>query len=138
MLVSIGGYTLCDGTREGGVSTTGMKFKVKRLIQVAPCFRAEQVETFDRGNRETMLSFDVFYTFDTIADAEAFVLLLEENLPSAGLVTLISSKPNGQTVVRYLADGKVDSHELIEQIGSTIHYHYELIGGVAQSTPPAE
>jgi hypothetical protein len=137
MLVSIGTFQLCDGTRPGGVGVTRLKFRVERKIQVAEIFRAEEVETFDRGNRETTVRFEVSRTFATQEAADVYVLQHEETVPSSGVVTFTAFQPNGQMVVRYLADGKVQTHELIEQIGVTTRHQYVIIGGTIQTSEPA-
>jgi hypothetical protein len=138
MLVSIGNWALCDGTRAGGVGVTKLKFRVERLIQVQQIFRANQVLTLDRGNRKTTITFDVIQTFPTQDDADEFILTQETNIPSSGIVKLTAVKPNGQKVVRYLPGGKLGSHELVEQIGVTTRYQYVLVGGIIQTAVPAE
>lgn len=137
MLVSIGSFSLCDGTRSGGVGVTRLRFRVDRKIQVAEVFRAEEVETFDRGNRETTVIFEVSRTFATQEAADVYVLEHEETVPSSGIVTFTAFQPNGQKVVRYLADGKVREHELVEQIGVTTRHEYTIVGGVIQQAVPA-
>jgi hypothetical protein len=138
MLVSIGTYALCDGTRSGGVGVTRLRFRVHRKLQIAEYFRAPEIETFDRGNRETTVTFEVSQTFPTLEEADVFVLTQEDNIPSAGVVTFTATKPNGQKVLRYLAGGKVQSHELVEQIGVTTRYRYTIIGGMIQQTQPSD
>ena len=137
MLVSIGTYPLCDGTRSGGVGVTRLRFRVQGKIQIAEIFRAEEVSTFDRGNRETMVTFQVTQTFATLEEADFFVLTQEDNIPSTGVVTFTATKRNGQKVVRYLAGGKVQSHELVEQIGVTTRYQYTIVGGEIQQAIPS-
>ena len=137
MLVSIGNYALCDGTRSGGVGVTRLRFRVDRKLQVAEIFRAPEVTTFDRGNRKTTVTFEVSQTFDTLEDADVFVLTQEDNIPGTGLVTFTATKPNGQKVVRYLAGGKIQSHELLEQIGVTTRYQYIIVGGTIQQAVPS-
>lgn len=137
MLISIGNYALCDGTRAGGVGATRLRFRVDRKIQVQDIFRADQVVTFDRGNRKTTVSFEVAQTFPTQEEADIFILTQEDNIPSSGIVTFTATKPNGQQVVRYLADGKMPSHELIEQIGVTTRYQYTIVGGEIQQSMPS-
>ena len=66
-----------------------------------------------------------------------FILQQEGNIPSSGIVTFTAVKPNNQQVVRYLAGGKVQSHELIEQIGVTTRYQYTIVGGEITSAKPA-
>jgi len=136
MLVSIGNYALCDGTRTGGVGITRLHFRVLRKIQIADIFRAEEVETFDRGNRETEVTFEISRTFPDQEAADVFILQHETTLPSVGIVTFTAFLPNGQMVVRYLAGGKVRLHELVEQIGVTTRHQYTIVGGTIQSTVP--
>lgn len=137
MLVSIGTFKLCDGTREGGVGVTRLKFHVDRKIQVQEVFRAEEVITFDRGNRRTTASFEVSRTFPTQEEADVYVLTHEDTLPSSGMVAFTAVQPNGQKVVRYLAGGKVARHELVEQIGVTTRHQYTIVGGTVQQSAPA-
>jgi hypothetical protein len=137
MLVSIGTFQLCDGTRSGGVGVTRLHFRVTRKIQLAELFRGPEVETFDRGNRETTVTFEVFRTFPTQEAADVYVLQHEGTLPSSGIVTFTAFQPNGQKVVRYLADGKVRLHQLVEQIGVTTRHQYIIIGGEIQLSLPA-
>jgi len=137
MLVSIGSFPLCDGTRSGGVGVTRLRFRVQRMIQVADVFRGAEVETFDRGNRETTVTFEVSRTFTTQEAADVYVLQHEDIIPSSGIVTFVAFQPNGQIIARYLADGKVRTHELVEQIGVTTRHQYTIIGGTIQQTVPA-
>jgi hypothetical protein len=136
MLVSIGSYNLCDGTRSGGVGTTRLRFRVNRNIQVQEIFRADQVSTFDRGNRKTVATFEITRTFPTQDEADVYVLEHEETVPSSGLVSFTAFHANGQKVVRYLAGGKLESHELIEQIGVTTRHQYTITGGLIQQAQP--
>ena len=137
MLVSIGAFQLCDGTRSGGVGVSRLRFRVRRQLQVAEVFRADQVETFDRGNRETMVTFEIARTFATQEAADIYILQHEETLPSSGFVTFTAFQPNGQQVVRYLAGGKIQAHALIEQIGVTTRHQYSIVGGLIQQSQPS-
>jgi hypothetical protein len=116
---------------------TRLRFSVHRKIQTAEIFRAEEIETFDRGNRETEVTFEVSRTFANQEAADVFILQHETTLPSVGIVTFSAFLPNGQKVVRYLAGGKVRLHALVEQIGVTTRHQYTIIGGNIQSTVPA-
>jgi hypothetical protein len=110
---------------------------VERKIQVAETFRGDDVETFDRGNRETTVEFEVSRTFPTQEEADVYVLEHEETVPSSGIVMFTAYQPNGQKVVRYLTDGKVRAHELVEQIGVTTRHEYVIVGGLIQQAVPA-
>jgi hypothetical protein len=138
MLISIAAFQFCDGTRSGGVGVTRLRFRVSRKIQVAQIFRGDEVETFDRGNRETIVTFEISRTFSTQEVADVYVLQHEDTVPSTGLVTFTAFQPNGQKVVRYLAEGVVQTHELLEQIGVTTRHHYTIIGGTIQQAAPSD
>jgi hypothetical protein len=113
-----------------------LRFRVKRKLQVQEIFRAEQVITFDRGNRETTATFEVTRTFETQEEADVFVLEHEETIPSSGVVSFTAFMPNGQKVVRYLAGGMLEQHELVEQIGVTTRHQYTIVGGTITQTQP--
>jgi hypothetical protein len=119
------------------VGVTRLRFKVERKVQVVEAFRAWEISTFDRGNRKSVCTFEVSRTFATQEAADVFVLTLEDSLPSSGIVTFTAFLPNGQKVARYLAGGKVESHELVEQIGVTTRHRYTITGGMIQQTLPA-
>lgn len=137
MLVSIGNYNLCDGTRSGGVGTSGLRFRVERAIQVFAPLRAVDPQTFDRAGRKVTLSFSVARTHASQDAADVFVLEHEDTLPSSGIVTITARKPNGQTIVRYVPNGKITDHQLDEQIGVTTRHSYTLVGGRPTSVKPA-
>jgi len=118
------------------VGTTRLRFRVRRLIQVQEVFRGEEVTTLDRGNRQTTATFEITRTFGTQDEADVFVLEHEETIPSSGLVSFAAYKQNGQKVVRYLAAGKLETHELIEQIGVTTRHQYTITGGTIQTAQP--
>jgi hypothetical protein len=119
------------------VGTTRLRFRVKRKIQIQEGFRAEQVITFDRGNRETVATFEIMRTFASQEEADVFVLEHEDTIPASGLVSFTAFKANGQKVVRYLAGGKVERHELVEQMGVTTRHQYIIMGGTIQQAAPA-
>ena len=109
-----------------------------RKIQVQDIFRADQVATFDRGNRKTTVTFEVARPLPAQEETDIFILTQEDNIPSSGIVTFTATKSNGQQVVRYLANGKILNHELIEQIGVTTRYQYTIVGGEIQQSMPSQ
>jgi hypothetical protein len=136
MLVSIGNFQLCDGTREGGVGVTNLRFSVARAIQTASFFRGSEISTYDRGNRSTSVSCEIVRTFASQQKADVYILEHEDTVPSTGVVTFTAFKSNGQKVVRYLASGKIQSHQLVEQIGVTTRHQYAIVGGgITQAQP---
>lgn len=136
MLVSIGTFNLCDGTRLNGVGLTNLRFRVDREIQIAQVFRAPAIETFERGNRRTIATFEISRTFPTLGAADSFILTHEETIPASALVTFIAVLTNGQRVLRYLPNGNTKSVDLVAQIGLTTRHQYTIIGGIMTSISP--
>ena len=130
MLVSIGSYKLVDGTPQGGIGLTGLRFSVKRKIQVTYPLRSEQGAPINRANKITTCAFSVIRNFPTQDAADVFLLMHESNLPDSGVVTFIAVKENGQKVLRYLTAGVIESQDMTPQIGLTTVHSYKLIGGL--------
>jgi hypothetical protein len=136
VLVTIGNWACCDGTREGGVGTSRLRFRVARKLQTAEIFRAPTVNIFQRGNTKTTLTFEVVRTFPDQKSADLYALQHETLVPITGLITFTSFATNGQKTIRYLNPGFVESHELVEQIGVTTRHQYQIIGGAVTATMP--
>jgi hypothetical protein len=130
MLISIGNYKLVDGTPSGGLGLTGLRFSVRRKIQIVEPLRAEQAEPINRGNKITTCRFSVIRNFATQDTADVFLLMHESDLPDSGLVTFIAIRSNGQRVLRYLTAGVIESQDMTPQIGLTTVHSYTLVGGL--------
>ncbi len=130
MLVSIGAYKLVDGTPQGGVGLTGLRFTVRRRIQVVEPLRAEQAAPINRANKITTCKFSVIRNFPTQDAADVFLLMHESDLPDSGLVTFVALKSNGQRVLRRLTAGVIETQDMTPQIGLTTVHSYTLVGGL--------
>jgi hypothetical protein len=105
------------------------------VVQEAQFLRAESVELFDRRNRSTLISFHAATLFDTMEDAEVYLLERAEKVQIQGLVTLIARTPSGAETRRYLSDAIVEISEG-RQIGVTIEFSYTIRGGIILSAKP--
>lgn len=137
MLITIGNWACCDGTREGGVGTSRLRFRVDRKLQAQEIFRAAAITVFPRGNTKTTVTFEVSRTFPDQKTADLYALQHETLVPATGLITFTSVATNGQKTVRYLNPGYVLSHELISMIGITTRHQYQIIGGAVTATMPS-
>ncbi len=136
MLVTIGNWACCNGTRHGGVGVSRLRFRVERTLQIAEVFRASKVEIFPRGNTKTTVTFEVARTFHDQATADLYALQHETLVPQTGVIMFTSFATNGRRTVRYLNPGYVLSHELISMIGITTRHQYQIVGPAVTSAPP--
>jgi hypothetical protein len=129
MLVSIGTYTLCNGTRAGGVAISNTKFDLNRAFDVVIPYKLEAPVSFDRTTRRLDLTFIVQRVHASVAAAEDFILLLEEDIPlySTGPLTITTSGPS--PVSSFVPNGAITEHALMLQDGATTFHQYHIVGG---------
>lgn len=139
MKVLIGTFTLAqhdvtttrDGLNATTVRTTAVSnFRIQsaRVAQVAEFVRAAQVQTFDRGNRKTTITFNVSREHTTIRNCEAFLLAHIGQVPNKGLITLQAKETSGAVTERYLKDALCEVVDASYD-GVTSFHSYQLIGG---------
>lgn len=132
MLVTIGSYSICDGTLNGGVAIGNGRVQMDRAFDVTAPIRALLPVLFDRVTRTVTFTFEVQRTHASAAAAELFVLDLDSDLPSSGTVKLT---PTNSTDYRYIPNGKVIRH-LSALNGATSTTIYTIVGGQPTDTPP--
>ena len=130
MLIAIGAYKLCNGTRAGGVGVTGLRFRVDRAIDIVAPIGAADPQTLDRNGRKVQMSFSITRTHESADAAEQFVIAHESEVPATGIVKLTAGP-----IVRHIPNGKVTSHELSSQNGSTTIHAYTIVGGKPANLP---
>ena len=130
MLINIGSYKLVDGTSQGGMGLTGLRFSVRRKIQIVEPLRSEQAEPINRANKLTTCTFSVIRNFPTQDAVDVFLLMHESDLPDSGTVTFTTFTDTGGAVVRYLTSGVIESQDMSPQIGLTTVHSYTLVGGL--------
>ncbi len=127
MLVSIGTYDICDGTLAGGVAISDLRLKSDRLFEFVVPIGDLDLQSFDRINSKTDLTFIVKRTFGSQAIAETFILQQDALLPSSGTVTLTTTGPSPDT--RVIESGVLLDHSLIAESGATTFHQYHIGGG---------
>ncbi len=131
MLISIGGYDLCDGTFAGGMAAGGLHLRFTRGIEAVQPLAAVGPVTFDRGTRTLDLSFTVQRNHASIRASELFIGNHENAVPQTGPVKLTTT--GGTTA--FIANGFLLSIELSQEIGSTTFHAYRIAGGVFDVHP---
>jgi len=106
-----------------------------RNIQEAQFFRATARSFYDRGNRQTEVTFETTRLFADQQTAEAFLLMHETMFPGQGLVTFTAGAPGGGTTSRYLVNAVVNSVES-RMLGACATKHTYRITGGAMATSP--
>ncbi len=135
MLVSIGAYDLCDGTLTGGVAISDLRLNIERGFDVVIPVDEVSPVLLDRFTSKSDLSFTIKRVHADLDASEDFIIELEETLPRSGSVKLVSS----DGTIRYIPNGFVVAHNLIQQIGATTFHEYRIVGGptnVTDVSPP--
>ncbi len=127
MLISIGAYEICDGTLAGGVAISDLRLKSDRLFEFVVPIGDVDCQLFDRVNSKTDLTVTIKRVWASKNVSDAFILQLDENLPTSGTVTLTTTGPTPDT--RVIETGYVTDHSLIEQDGATTIHQYHIVGG---------
>ncbi len=127
MTISIASYAFCDGTLENGVAVTELGETITRLTDFAQPLGGVSPVAYDRVGRRGDFSFVVKRTHATVADAETFILELEDNIPATGTVTFTTSGPTPDTTT--IQNGFLITHELVQESGATTFHRYQIAGG---------
>jgi hypothetical protein len=127
MLVSIGSYSICDGTLTGGVAVSELRLRLDRLFDFVVPIGDVDSTLLDRVNSTLDASFTVKRTFSDVRAAEKFILQLDATLPVSGTVTFTTTGTGAFT--RTIPDGFIVDHALLLENGATCFHQYHLIGG---------
>jgi len=135
MLVSIGSYSLCDGTLGGGVAISDLNPRNTRLFDVVTPLDDNDTTLFDRVNTTCDITLTVKRSFPTHETAEKFLLQLDSILPTSGTVTFTTTGPTPTT--RIIPNGYIVDHALVMELGATVFHQYHIIGGPPVVPPVA-
>jgi hypothetical protein len=127
MLVSINGYNLCDGTRSGGVALSELGFNVNRTFDVVDPLQQVSPIPLDRTTHILDITFTVRRVLNSLADAEKFILNLEDSIPSAGTILITAGWISPVPVT--IPNGALLSHQLVAHQGATVFHQYRIVGG---------
>ena len=133
MLVSIGGYALCDGTLSGGVAISALTVKSDRLIESVvqlPTSPPEATALFMRSPQSADYTLTIVRTHDSTPAAELFILDLDNNVPDSGDIIVTTTGPSASSYS--IPNGALLSHELMQQLGATTWHQYHIQGGSPQ------
>ncbi len=82
---------------------------------------------FNRIGRPRTYAFTVKRTHPDVESAEIFIIGLEDALPSSGEISISTTGPVEATFS--IPNGKIQSHDLVQQLGATTFHAYSIIGG---------
>ncbi len=106
-----------------GGTGSGATFSVSSASQP----NADSPVSFDRRGRPCVYAFTVKRTHADLAAAEDFIIGLEDAIPSIGSVNVTTTGPVESEFT--IPNGKVQSHELLQQTGATTFHSYSIVGG---------
>ncbi len=127
MTVTVGAYSLCNGTLTGGVAVSDLRLQQRRIADIVPILAGVTPQLYDRVGRPCVYSFTVKRTHGSAGAAEAFAIGLGDAVPSSGDISVITSDPTPVSFV--IPNAKVQSIELVQQDGATTYHTYSIIGG---------
>ncbi len=132
MTVTVGAYSLCDGTLTGGVAVSELRLAQRRIADIVPILAGISPQVYDRIGRPCVYSFTVKRTHADADAAEVFSIALEDAVPDSGTITITTSDPTPAAFD--IPNAKVQSIDLVQQSGATTFHSYSIIGG----PPPTE
>src|SRR5258708_38659940 len=140
MLITIGDYSLADGTLAGGRSLTGLRLQIQRIFDVVVALGEVSPVLYDRNKRKADITFNVQRVQDSITDAEDFCLIHEATVPRTGDIKLIVSDPGAgsEAIIALIVNGALVSFELVSQIGSFTEHSYHIQGSPLFTPTPGE
>ncbi len=130
MTVTVGSYSLCDGTLAGGVAVSELRVNQRRIADIVPVLGGVSPQDYDRKGRPCIYAFTVKRTHADLGAAEDFIIGLEDAIPATGSITVTTTGPSSSTFE--ISNGKVQSLDLVQQQGATTFHSYSVIGGPPQ------
>ena len=127
-----GTITLAD---DNDLARSNLRINGQRLVDEVHGFRADWVQLFDRGNRKTVISFDVKRVFESSFDAIVTALDHNTKVPIIGLIELTISE-GGQLARRWLQNASIMAVDIPRQRGAALWFTYQITGGEVLTTHP--
>lgn len=127
MKIILGETLLARGLAEHE-SPVKLRVTSKRLVQQAAFLRASEMKTFDRGNHQTCVRFELVRRHASQEVASEYSLLHASQLEGCrGTARFVHEHPSGETTItlHHASISRVDS----EVKGLTTRHSYELVGG---------
>jgi len=127
MTVTVGAYSLCDGTLAGGVAVSDLRLNQKRIADIVDILDGVSPEIYNRNGKPCVYSFTVKRTHADADAAEQFLIGLQDAVPSTGTINITTSGPSPTSFA--IPNAKVQSIDLEQQTGATTFHTYSIIGG---------
>ncbi len=126
MTVTIGGYSLCDGTLAGGVAVSDLRINEQRIADIVSILSGVNPAIYDRVGGPCTYSVTIKRTHTDADSAEQFMIGLEDAVPASGSISIISTGPETSFEI---PNAKVKGIDLVEQDGATTFHTYSIVGG---------
>jgi len=109
-----------------------LKINETRIVQVATFMRADQAQTFNRGNVKTMVTFDLRRHHGSPDKAESY--LLEHSGFIQSLHGTLRFSPEGEGAPYYLQNATItEAISFVE--GTSTQHAYTILGGKLSKDP---
>lgn len=105
------------------------------IIDPAEYARADVLTFFDRGNLTTSVAFSSTRKFESVDDAQLFVLDWERTIPRKGTLTFVIDNGTETPDLRYM-HGVVVPPPQLSHIGLSVDISFQIEGGIITNTTP--
>lgn len=129
MRISYASIVLAHGNPAFGlVGPAGLSLNGRQIVEEVDFFAAVVASFFARGNRRVDFSFAVQRTFDTLADAQQFVLLHYNDLPDAGTLRCTCDGEGGADGPTVTLEAVFDGPQIEAVSGLAVRLRYAFRG----------
>ncbi len=97
-----------------------------RSVQDAAFLRGDEIESYGRGSHKTSVAFTIFRLFETIQDAQEWMLTNQSNVENGGVIKFaFGSNFNRYAYMKAGAIASIDA----SHIGVSVKEVYQIVGG---------
>lgn len=126
MIIKIGNKVLAGNGSEGAAD---LRVNGNRIVEEQEFCRAEEPDFVDRGNRRTVVEFNVTRLFETTQLCETFILDHDDDTPVVDDVTLgVEDGGGGMAAAKYLRKASCQTLDF-KQSGQSCVIRYRIVGG---------
>jgi len=126
VIIKIGNKTLAGTGSEGA---DDLRVNGTRVVEEQEFCRSEEPDFVDRGNRRTVVEFNVTRLFATSQLCEAFILEHDDDTPVIDDVTLgVEDSGGGMAAAKYMRKGSCQTLDH-KQSGQSCTTRYRIVGG---------
>lgn len=118
---------LCDSPDP--LPVFGLTVNNERMLSVTQLYQAAFPLILDKQNRLKRISFQVTRLHETEAEALAFTLDHDDEVPATGTLEITATDETGQAFSRFFTAAGVPGVQMVGRKGASTVWRYELLAG---------